>query len=97
LAVRLRLAPEPSRSAAPQDGGTARVSVEVAAHRGGLARIGELEEEVGAAILRGPRPSRADFALASKNAVIRLFPAAVAEGYELDLRGERAGFEGVVS
>lgn len=86
--------PGPSGSAGPEDSGTARVLVEVAEHRVRLARIGELEEEVGAAILRGARPGPADFALAGENAVIRLLLGAVLEGHELDLGLEREGFEG---
>jgi hypothetical protein len=47
-------------SAGPEDSGTAGVSVEVAADRGGQARVGEFQEEVGAARLRGAGPGRAN-------------------------------------
>src|ERR1019366_4705881 len=90
---RPRLAPGPSGSASPEDRGTARVSEEVADHRVRLARIGKLEEEIGAALLRGARPGRADFPLACENAVVRLLLAAILEGHKLDLGLEREGFE----
>src|ERR1019366_9917953 len=56
---RPRLAPGPSGSASPEDGGTARIPVEVADHRVRLARIGGLGGEGVAALLRGGRPGRA--------------------------------------
>src|ERR1700691_5081520 len=91
---RRRLRAGAIRSAGPEDGGTARLPVEVAEHRVGLARIVELEEQVVAAGLRGARPGRADFPLAGKDAVIRLLRLAVLEGHELDLGLERDGLNG---
>lgn len=89
-----RLAPGPSRSAGPEDGGPVGVRVEVAEDRVGLGWIGELEEEVGVALLRGAGPGGADFPLAGEDAVVRLLLLAVLEGHELDFRLHRQRLEG---